>query len=85
MNKEEYYNFDIPIMAWISRFFSHIFLKPKHNSVKEGKKDQLIFNVAECPTMDASSISISLMTLTKQGTKMDCALGQYLPGYLPTS
>ncbi len=47
MNKEECNNFVIPLPTWIAQFKPHIFLTPQHNLVKEGKKDQLIFNAAK--------------------------------------
>ncbi len=34
------------------------------------------FNATECPIMDA--IPINLMTVTKQGTKIECAFGSVL-------
>ncbi len=47
MNKEERNNFVIPLPSWVAWFMPHIFLTPQHNLVKEGRKDQLIFNAAE--------------------------------------
>ncbi len=42
--------------------------------MNEGKKDRLIFNAVDCPTMD--SISINLMTSTKHSTKLNEIFGQ---------
>ncbi len=69
-NKEECNNFIIPKPVWISLFVIHIFLIPQHNLVKEEKKERLIFNAAEQPTMEA--IPINLITSNNQGTELDC-------------
>ncbi len=63
INKEVHNNFDILILAWIAWFTPHIFLTPNNKHVKEGWKDQLIFNAAKCSTIYA--IPINLMTSTK--------------------
>ncbi len=70
MNKEECSKFAILLPAWIAQFTPHMFLTPQHNLVKEGWKDQLIFNTAECPTMD--TIPTNLMTSTKDDTELNC-------------
>ncbi len=80
MNKEEHNNFVIPLQAWITRFTPHLFLTPQHNLVKEGWKDRLIFNAAKQPTKDA--IPINLMTLTKDGTELDCTFGMVMTDFL---
>ncbi len=80
MNKEERNIFVIPIPAWIARFTPHIFLTPQHNLIKDGKKDQLIFNTAEQPTIN--SIRVNLMTSTKQGTELDCTFGMVITDFL---
>jgi hypothetical protein len=73
MNKEEKNNFVIPLPSWISKFVPHLFFTPQHNLVKPGKKDRLIFNAAERPTMDA--VPVNMMTTTKQGTELACLFG----------
>ncbi len=80
MNKEEHNNFIIPLPAWIARFMPHIFLTPQHNLVKNRKKDQLIFNTAERPTMD--TIPVNLMTSTNQGTELNCTFGTVMTDFL---
>ena len=73
MNKEERNNFVIPLPSWLARYVPHLFFTPQHNLVKPGKKDRLIFNAAERPTMDA--VPVNKMTSTKHGTELDCLFG----------
>ncbi len=80
MNKEECNNFVNPLLAWIAQFTPHLFLNPQHNLVKDGKKDQLIFNAAKQPNMDA--IPDNLMTSTNQGTELDCTFGTVMTDFL---
>ena len=74
MNKEDKNNFVIPMPSWLARFVPHLFFTPQHNLVKSGKKDRLIFNAAERPTIDA--ISVNMMTSTAEGTELDCKFGE---------
>ncbi len=73
MNKEECNNFVIFLLAWIARFTPHIFLMLQHNLVKEGSKDQLIFNATECPTKDV--IPVILSTSIKDRSELDFTFG----------
>lgn len=70
MNKEECNSFVIPLPSWIMGSTPHMFLIPQHNQVKEGQKDQHIFNATEHQTMD--SIPVNLMTSPKDGTELGC-------------
>ncbi len=49
MNKQDCNNFIIQLPAWLLQFVPHIFLTLQHILVKERKKDQLTFNMAEQP------------------------------------
>ena len=73
MNKEDKNNFVIPLPSWLARFIPHLFFTPQHNLVKQGKKDRLIFNAAERPTMNA--VPVNMMTTTKNGTELACLFG----------
>ncbi len=80
MNKEEHNKFVILLQAWIAWFTPHIFLTPQHNLVKEGQKNQFIFNAAERPTKDA--IPINLMTSPKHSMGLDCTFGTVMTNFL---
>ncbi len=80
MNKVECNNFVIPFPTWIPWLTPHIFLTPQHNLVKEGQKDQLIFNMAKRPTIDA--IPINLMTSINDSTELNCTFCMAMANFL---